>query len=69
MMEKLVERGEEIARAAQARAVQSVAQQLGAVLRGASIDVEDAQVLVGGRGIIARWLSDPRLRFLSRGTK
>jgi hypothetical protein len=69
MMEKLTQRGADIVREAQARAVRSVAQQLRAELRGASIDIQDTQVLARGRGLIARWLSDPRLRFLARGPK
>jgi hypothetical protein len=39
------------------------------VLGSASIEVEEARVLVRGRGIVKRWLIDPSLRFLSGGLK
>jgi hypothetical protein len=32
-----------------------------------AIEVEEARVLVRGRGIIKRWLIDPSLRFLAGG--
>lgn len=64
MMEKLVQRGEEIAREAQARELGRVAEQLRTLFGGASVDVEDAQVIASGKGMMRRWLSDPRLRFL-----
>jgi hypothetical protein len=65
----MLRRGEEIARAAQRRKVREVADYLGAVLGSASIEVEEARVLVRGRGIVKRWLIDPSLRFLSGGLK
>jgi hypothetical protein len=65
----MLRRGEEIARAAQRRRVQQVAFYLRNVLGSASIEVEEARVLVRGRGIVKRWLIDPSLRFLSGGLK
>jgi hypothetical protein len=65
----MLRRGEEIARAAQRRRVQQVAVYLRNVLGSASIEVEEARVLVRGRGIVKRWLIDPSLRFLSGGLK
>lgn len=69
MMANLQERGEELAREAQARKVHQVAQQLRALLGSTAIEVEEARVLVRGRGIIKRWLIDPSLRFLAGGLK
>ena len=69
MMEKLVSRGEELARQAQSQQVQRVAEQLRALFGAAAVTVEEAQVLVTGRGIIKRWLIDPSLRFLAGGLK
>jgi len=69
MMDKLISRGQELAAQAQAQQVQRVAQQLRALLGSAAVTVEEAQVLVSGRGIIKRWLIDPSLRFLSGGLK
>ena len=69
MMAKMMPRAEQIARAAPRRKVGEVAQHLRALLGSASIEVEEARVLVRGRGIIKRWLIDPSLRFLAGGLK
>lgn len=69
MMEALVSRGERLALEAQRRKVAEVAAQLRAIVGGASVAVEEARVLVSGRGIIKRWLIDPSLRFLAGGVK
>jgi hypothetical protein len=69
MMSNLLARGEALAREAQRRKVQHVARQLSAMLGGGAIQVEEARVLVRGRGLIRRWLIDPSLRFLSGGFK
>ncbi len=69
MNARMMRRGEQIARAAQQRRVRQVADYLRAVLGNASIEVEEARVLVRGRGIVKRWLIDPSLRFLSGGLK
>jgi len=69
MMDRLIARGEQLASQAQARQVQRVAAQLRTLFGSAAVDVEDARVLVTGRGIIKRWLIDPSLRFLSGGLK
>ena len=65
MMERLLQRGEELAREAQRRGLQRVAQKLKELLRGAAIEIGEAQVLVSGRGIVKRWLINPALRFFS----
>ena len=56
MMAKMMSRAEQIARAAQRRKVGEVAQHLRALLGSASIEVEEARVLVLGR----RWRLVPR---------
>jgi hypothetical protein len=68
-MAKLADRAAEIARAAQQRRLRIVADQLRAMMGSVSIEVEEARVLVRGRGIIKRWLIDPSLRFLAGGLK
>ena len=65
MMEKLTRRGEDIARAAQKRAVGDVAERLRNVLQGITITTEEMLVIASGRGLLKRWLFDPQLRFLS----
>jgi hypothetical protein len=47
--------------------VQSVAEQLRAMSGVVMVEVEEARVLVRGRGMIKRWLIDPSLRFLNGG--
>ena len=69
MMEKLLARGEALARDAQKRKIADLAQQLRGMFGSAAVQVEDAQVLVRGPGIIKRWLIDPSLRFLAGGLK
>ena len=69
MMEKLAAGGEQLARSAQEQRVQEVAQQLRTIFGSAAVEVEEARVLVRGRGMIKRWLIDPSLRFLGGGLK
>jgi hypothetical protein len=69
MMEKLMTRGDELARLAQRQKVADVAQQLRALFGSGAVEVEEARVLVRGKGMIKRWLIDPSLRFLSGGLK
>lgn len=64
-MERLVRRGEEIARQAQQQKVGEVAQRLKELLGDAS--VEGSRIAVSGRGLVRRWLADSRLRFLGSG--
>ena len=65
MMEKLTERGEEIARAAQARQVRRIADQLSSRFGRGAVESDQDQVLVSARGLVKRWLVDPSLRFLA----
>ena len=67
MMSELQRRGEALARLAQRRKIEAVGAQLRAMFGSAAVEVEEARVLVRGRGMIKRWLIDPSLRFLSRG--
>jgi hypothetical protein len=67
MMEELARRGEQLARDRQQRRLAAIAGQLRAMLGSAAVE-RGAQVEVRGRGLIRRWLLDPRLRFL-RGAR
>lgn len=67
MMQALLRRGEALARERQQRRLREIRDELAVLIKGASIEVEEARVLVRGRGIIKRWLIDPSLRFLSGG--
>jgi hypothetical protein len=69
MMSDLLSRGERLAIEAQRRKVAEVAAQLRAMLGSSTIEVDEARVLVRGRGIIKRWLIDPSLRFLAGGLR
>lgn len=64
MMGDLLQRGEALGKKRQQQRLQAVAQQLRALLGSAAVEVDEAQVLVSGRGLIKRWLIDPSLRFL-----
>lgn len=68
-MGKLVSRGETLARAAQVRRIQGICDRLKEVVRGVAIGTDEARVIVSGRGLLKRWLSDPALRFLSRDAR
>jgi len=68
-MAALIRRAEELALARQRAKVQAVAEKLKALLGDAAVEVDEALVLVRGRGIIKRWLIDPSLRFLAGGLK
>ena len=65
MMSALLKRGEELARAAQVQRVRQVAGRLKELVRGVSIETDEARVIVSGRGLLKRWLIDPQLRFLA----
>lgn len=69
MMTELMRQGEEIARERQRETVSRVAGRLKALLGDAAVEIEDARVLVRGRGLIRRWLVDPALRFLAGGLR
>ena len=64
MMRNLMARGEELARDGQQRQLRDVAEQLKEMFGSAAVEVEEARVLVRGKGMIKRWLIDPKLRFL-----
>lgn len=65
MMSKLMRRVEEIARSLRQRKIEAVADRLKAMLDSAVVEIEQSRVVVGGRGILKRWLIDPGLRFLT----
>ena len=66
-MDELISRGNRLAADVQRRKLQSVAAQLRDIFGSAAVAVEEARVLVRGRGIVKKWLIDPSLRFLSGG--
>ena len=66
-MDSLIDRAELLAAAEQRRQVQRLASRLKDMLGEGSVATDGAQVVVRGRGLIKRWLLDPRLRFLSSG--
>ena len=68
-MENLLRRGEQIAAQGRQQKVEDVAGRLRGIFGSAAVQVDEASVLVRGRGIIKRWLIDPSLRFLAGGLK
>jgi hypothetical protein len=69
MMTKLIKRGEQAARERQRERVRQLADQLKGLFGEGAVEVDEARVLVRGRGIVKRWLIDPSLRFLAGGFK
>jgi len=69
MMGELIKRGEALARECRRQRVQALAQQLREIVGSAAVEVEEARVLVRGRGMVKRWLIDPSLRFLRGGLR
>ena len=67
MMDLVMARGERLAVDRQRLKTGQVAEQLRSIFGSAAVEVEEARVLVRGRGIIKRWLIDPSLRFLIGG--
>jgi hypothetical protein len=65
MMGELLKRGEDLARAAQVRRVGQIAARLKELVRGVSIQTDEARVIVSGQRLLKRWLIDPQLRFLA----
>jgi hypothetical protein len=68
-MDALLSRAEQRARGAVARNLSMVAMRMRSLIGGAAVQVGDGQVMVSGRGVAKRWLSEPDVRFLSRGLK
>ena len=68
-MSNLLKRGEDLARAEQRRKIAQIAARLKEIISGASVEAEEARVLLRGPGMLKRWLIDPSLRFLSGGLK
>ena len=66
MMERLAARGGQLARSAQEQRVQEVAQQLRTIFGSAAVEVQEARVLVRGRGSISHRLIIPRPRTSTR---
>jgi hypothetical protein len=69
MMSNMLRRGEDLARAEQQRQIALIVARVEELLRGASVQAEDARVIVSGRGLLKLWLVDPSLRSLSGGLK
>lgn len=62
-MARMLRRADELARDRAKRKTSEVAERLKALLRGASVETQESRILVSGRGLFKRWLTDPRLRF------
>jgi hypothetical protein len=63
----MLKRGEELARRREQGRISGIARRLRELMSDASVEVEGSSIVVSGRSLARRWLSDPELRFLSRG--
>lgn len=68
MMERLLKRGEELAGELQSQAMQHIAALFKELVANASVEIDSDRVLLSGRDILKRWLTNPALRFF-RGSK
>lgn len=59
-------RVERLARAKQQTRLRSLAESLRSVARGISVEADGTAVVLRGRGLLRRWLSDSALRFSIR---
>lgn len=64
MMEKLLSRGTELASQVQQQKLHSVARQLHTIFGNAAVQFDSDQVVISGKGILKRWLTDPAVRFV-----
>lgn len=69
MMEKLLSRGTELASQGQQQKLHSIAGQLHTFFGNATVQIDSDQVVISGRGILKRWLTDPAVRFLAGGLR
>jgi hypothetical protein len=69
MMSRLSARAGDIARDRQQRLIGRTADEVKQSLPGATVEVDGSRVLVSERGLMKRWLADPSLRFLGRGSR
>jgi hypothetical protein len=63
MMQRLMERGQALSAQARARTIERLAAQFRDQMRGVAVEVRSAGLVLRGRGLLARWLRDPALRF------
>jgi hypothetical protein len=63
-MNKLEKRAERIALARQRAAIGLIAARLSEELRGARIEIDASEIRIRGAGMVKRWLSETRLRFV-----
>lgn len=63
-MMKLQMRAEQLARAEQRRRIAKLARGYREQMPGASIVAEAAALVIEGRGVLRRWLTNPSIRFI-----
>ena len=69
MTARMLRRAEAIARKRQSRIAALVAERVAQVLATGAVELQGTQVIVRGRGLLRRWLTDPDLRFVGRTLK
>jgi hypothetical protein len=68
-MRKLLERGEQAARAGQRRAIGEIAARMREQLGGGIVEEQVSAIVIKGRQLMRRWLNEPALRFIAGGRR
>lgn len=66
-MKALIQRADAIAQRARAKTAAKLAGSIRAAVRGVQVEAEPSAVVLSGRGLMRRWLTDPALRFAAGG--
>lgn len=64
-MRELQRRADQLAQAQRRRAIRRIADDLSGKVRGAVVEAAPNEVVLRGKGLLARWLVDPGLRFIA----
>lgn len=68
-MAQLMKRVEELCRPLLHHEIILLANELEEWFGTGAVETEDSRIVISGRGLQRRWLTDPRLRFIREGMK
>jgi hypothetical protein len=67
MMARASAFAERLARAREGRVAERVGRRFADVIGEGSVEIDGGEVRLSGKGLLRRWLTDPRLRFARDG--